>query len=158
MKKVLLINDSKLQNIVMKDMLDSLNYEVFIAEEHDAISAVLEFRPNYVITNYIMKEINGDKLAALIKLQYPDTKCILSSSNQIDINDFDRRKVDAVILYPIEREDLKKVLNSVSVEGANKNEEVDNYEVKKFCNKCKKFIDLNANSEYSFCPFCGQKI
>lgn len=158
MKRVLLINDSKLQNIVMKDMLNSLNYEVYIAEEHNAIPAVLDICPNYVITNYIMKEINGDKLAALIKIQYPDTKCIISSSNQIDIKNFDRRKIDAVILTPIDREELRKVLNSISSEAVKKNEDVDNFEVKKYCSKCQKFVDLNIHSEYIFCPFCGQKI
>lgn len=158
MKRVLLVNDCKFENLVMKDMLNSMNYEVYITEEYNAISAVHDFCPNYVITNYIMKEIKGDMLAAIIKIQYPDIKCIISSSSHIDIMHFDCKKVDAVILTPIDREALKMVLNSITSDVVKKNEDIDNYEVKKYCSKCQKFVDLNIDTEYFFCPFCGQKI
>lgn len=157
MKKVLLVNDSKLQNQVMKDMLNTYNYEVSITDEYNAIIAVHDFCPDYVIANYIMKEINGDQLAAVIKIQYPEIKCIISSSNCIDVNDFDRNKINAVIRTPIDRDELKMVLESISVETSKKYDD-DNYEIKKYCNKCGKFVDLSFSSEYFFCPFCGNKI
>lgn len=158
MKKVLLINDSKLQNEVMKDMLSSINYVVSVSDEYNAISAVHDFCPDYVITNYVMKEINGDQLAAVIKIQYPDIKCLISSSNSIDINNFDRGKINAVIKTPIERDELKMILDSISKENLKNYDDSDSYEVKKYCKQCQKFVDFNFSTEYFFCPFCGNRI
>ena len=157
MRRVLLINDSKLENAIMKDMLNSIDYNVSIADEYNAIAAVNEFCPDYVIANYIMKDINGYQLAAIIKTRYPDIKCIISSSNPIDINDFDRKKINAVIRTPIERAELKRVLEGIAKENIKKYEISDSFEKNKFCKQCGKFLNLSLNS-YFFCPFCGSRI
>ncbi|HOP99804.1 MAG TPA: response regulator [Acetivibrio clariflavus] len=157
MKRVLLINDSKLENAIMKDMLSSINYEVGTTDEYHAIKAVQDFCPDYIITNYIMKEINGDQLAAVIKVQYPNVKCIISSSNPIDIGNFDRKKINAVIKTPIDRNELKRVLENVSNENAAKQVDSEAIESNKHCNKCGKLLDFNFGT-YFFCPFCGNKI
>ncbi len=158
MKKVLIINDSKLQNEVMKDMLKSINYEVSVADEYNAIVAVHDFCPDFVITNYVMKEINGDQLASAIKIQYPDIKCVISSSNSIDIDDFDRKKINAVIRTPIDRDELRMVLDSITTERVKKYDDSDNYEVKKYCKQCGKFVDVSLDNESFLCPICGKKI
>lgn len=158
MKKVLLINDSRLQNEVMKDILSSINYEVSVTDEYNAIAAVHDFCPDFVITNFVMKEINGDQLASIIKIQYPDIKCVISSSNSIDIDDFDRKKISAVIRTPIDRDELRMVLESISLESVKKYDDFDNYEVKKYCKQCEKFVDFSMSTENFFCPFCGKKI
>ncbi|NLL07297.1 MAG: response regulator [Clostridiaceae bacterium] len=158
MKKVLLINDSRLQNEVMKDMLTSINYEVSVTDEYNAIAAVHNFCPDVIITNYVMKEINGDQLAAVIKIQYPNIKIVISSSNAIDINDFDRNKVSAVIRMPIGKDDLKMVLESISTESEKKYDDSDSYEVKKYCKQCDKFVDVTLSNKNFLCPFCGDKI
>ncbi len=158
MKKVLLINDSKLQNEVMKDMLRSINYEVSVTDEYNAIVAVHDFCPDFVITNYVMKEINGDQLASVIKIQYPNIKCVISSSNSIDIDDFDRKKINAVIRTPIDRDELRMVLESITTESVKKYDDSDNYEVKKYCTQCGKFVDFSLSTENFLCPFCGKKI
>jgi CheY-like chemotaxis protein len=154
MNKVLLVNDSKLENRIMKDMLSSIDYNVSITDEYNAIAAVKDFCPDYVITNYIMKEINGDQLAGLIKLLYPNIKFILSSSNSIDINKFDRRKINAVIKTPIEKNELKRVLESISSEDTKNDDVFVSIDLNKFCKSCGKSIELE---NYAFCPFCGSK-
>jgi len=157
MKKVLLVNDSKLENAIMKDMLSSINYEVSATDEYNAIAAVHNFGPDYVITNYIMKEINGDQLAAAIKIHYPNIKCIISSNNPIDINWFDRKKINAVIKTPIDRNELKKILESVSSENIKKIDDCDSNASNKYCKQCGKFLDFSFGTYY-FCPFCGERI
>ena len=158
MKKVLLINDSKLQNEVMKDMLSSINYEVSVTDEYNAIVAVHDFCPDFVITNYVMKETNGDQLASIIKKLCPDIKCVISSSNFIDINSFDRKKISAVIRTPINRDELRMFLESISTENVIKYDDSDSYEVKKFCRQCGKFVDFSMSTENFFCSICGKKI
>jgi len=158
MKKVLLVNDSKLQNAVMKDILSSLNYEVRVTDEFNAISVIHDFSPHYVITNYVMKEINGDQLAAVIKVQYPDIKCLISSSNSIDSNKFSQKKIDGIIRVPIDRENLKMILESISTDNVKDYDDANDYEVKKYCSQCGKFVDFSLNDEYYICPFCGKSI
>ncbi len=157
MKKVLLINDSKLQNQIMKDMLNSMNYEVHITDEYNALAAVHDFCPDFVIANYVMKELNGDQLASVIKVQYPNIKCIISSSNSLSINDFDSKKINAIIKTPVDKDDLKLILDSMSGKHSMEEDE-DSFEIKKYCSSCGSFVDLNINTGYLFCPKCGRKI
>lgn len=130
MKKVLLINDSKLQNQIMKDMLSSFDYEVCITDEYNAIVTVHDFRPDLIIANYIMKETTGDQLLSVIKIQYPEIKCVISSSNSIDINEFNRKKINAIIRTPIDKNELKMALESIDPDISKKVDDADNYEVK----------------------------
>ncbi|WP_010251673.1 response regulator [Acetivibrio cellulolyticus] len=158
MKKVLLINDSKLQNQIMKDMLSSFDYEVCITDEYNAIVTVHDFRPDLIIANYIMKETTGDQLLSVIKIQYPEIKCVISSSNSIDINEFNRKKINAIIRTPIDKNELKMALESIDPDISKKVDDADNYEVKKYCSKCGRFIDFNLNAENFFCQYCGRPI
>jgi len=64
MKKVLLVNDSKFESMILKDMLVSIGYIAGIADEYDAIEKVQDMRPDYIIINRVMKEIYGDELAS----------------------------------------------------------------------------------------------
>jgi len=56
MKKVLLVNDSKFESMILKDMLVSIGYIAGIADEYDAIEKVQDMRPDYIIINRVMKE------------------------------------------------------------------------------------------------------
>ena len=67
MYRVLLVNDCKFENFIMRDMLISLGYEVIISNEFNAVSDVSELNCNVVIANFIMKEQTGDKILQQIK-------------------------------------------------------------------------------------------
>lgn len=156
MKKILLINDSKLQNQIMRDMLNSMNYEVRITDEYNALVAVHDFCPDFIIVNYVMKELTGDQLVSVIKIQYPNIKCIISSSNSLNINEFDNNKINAIITTPVDKDELKLVLESVG--GESIKDDADSFEVKKYCSSCESFVDLNVDTGYLFCPKCARKI
>lgn len=157
MKKVLLINDSKLQNQIMRDTLISMNYEVHISDEYNALVAVNEFCPDLIITNYILKELNGEQLISMIKIQHPDIKCVLSSSSDLHINDFDDSKINGIIKTPIDKEELKKFLDNLENEPLKKFND-DRFEVKKYCRSCKSFVDVIIDKSYLFCAKCNGKL
>ncbi|HHV29226.1 response regulator [Acetivibrio mesophilus] len=113
MKKILLINDSKFESLILKDMLIDIGYIAGIADEYDAIDKVQAMHPDYIIVNRVMKGIYGDELASKIKSRFPDIRCILSSCDSISIDDFENTDIDAIIKTPIDQYRLKIVLNSM---------------------------------------------
>ncbi len=116
MKKVLLVNDSRFENQIIKDILDYAGYEVQISDEYDAIKKIKQFEPEYVILNLMMKNIRGDQLAAMIKLENSQIKCIISSNNAIKIDDFNKKRVDGVFQTPIDRKGIETVLNNINID------------------------------------------
>jgi two-component system, chemotaxis family, chemotaxis protein CheY len=128
MSKILLINDCKFESFIMKDILDNIGHEVEISNEFEAIEKVKFYYPDIVIVNLIMKSIQGDELIKKIKSSNKDIKCILSSSNQIKLESYKNKKVDAVIHTPINNSELINAL------------------------------ECNTNNKFIFCPYCGEKL
>ena len=152
MYRVLLVNDCKFENFIMRDMLISLGYEVIISNEFNAVSDARESSCNAVIANFIMKEKTGDKILQQIKDIYPETKCILSSSNDIKLEEFNSKTINAFIRTPVTKEKLEKVL------GGNEKLLYEHKDQLKpsFCTYCGKKIDDGENRA-KFCKYCGEK-
>ncbi len=150
MLKVLLVNDSKFETMVITDILKTLRYEVKVSNESDVFDDIKYLHPDFVIINYIMKSLRGDQLIARIKLQNPYVKCILSSSNPIQLEDFKMNKVDSVFQTPVNKDTLKRIL--IQEEEGFKKEN----RIMLMCPHCNKELDA-LNLEYNFCPFCGNK-
>lgn len=150
MEKVLLVNDCRLESLVMKDILKNLGYEVSISNEYEAMSEVREFSPDILICNLIMKEIKGNLLIYKIKTMHPEVKCYLSSSCEIKLSDYKRYGVDEVIHTPISGEIMKRLLEGHPSEEGKINKMA-------FCPYCGgKFGTKDVR--FSFCPFCGKAI
>jgi two-component system chemotaxis response regulator CheY len=113
MKKVLLVNDSKFESIIMKDMLKNMGYDVRISGEEDALNMAVKCTPDYVIANYTMKNINGEQLISLVKSKVPKAKCLLSSNNAELINKELSNEIDAKFQTPVTRFGLEVVFDSV---------------------------------------------
>ena len=124
MSKVLLINDSRFESLIMKDILNTMGYTVKISDEYGAVSQVKDYCPDYLIVNYVMKEIRGDQLIALIKMDNSKVKCILTSCNTIDIKQFNSKFIDAVFQTPIDKFGMERVLNSLNEKSSNKGNEI----------------------------------
>ena len=110
MDKVLLVNDCKFESYIMRDMLINLGYNVIISNEINAVSDFQELKCDSIIANYIMKEKTGDKILQQIKYMYPETRCILSSSNDMGLEDFQGSVIDGFIHTPVTKEKLKKIM------------------------------------------------
>jgi response regulator RpfG family c-di-GMP phosphodiesterase len=152
MYRVLLVNDCKFENFIMKDMLINLGYEVIISNEFNAVSDVRELNCNVVIANFIMKEKTGDKILQQIKGMYPQIRCILSSSSDIKLEDFNRKVIDAFIRTPAIKENLGKVIEG-NGQLLNENKK---HVAPSFCTYCGEKVD-NSETLARFCKYCGKK-
>ncbi|HZJ84223.1 MAG TPA: response regulator [Syntrophomonadaceae bacterium] len=138
MRKVIIINDSRLERAVLKDQLTKLGFKVEAADEYNWFSKVSgKDTPSIAIVNYTMQEITGDKIISTINSNFPQVKCYLSSCNELDKNDFKDIQLVNTITTPITLGDLDSILVKVS-----------------FCPFCGK--ELKGN--FHFCPFCGQEL
>ncbi len=148
-KKALLINDSRFESMIMKDMLQKLSFTVEIADEFEALYAIERYEPDLVIVNYIMQQTRGDKLIQLMKVGMPHIKCILSSNSDIKITDFPGDHIDGILHTPVSQFLLESVLNRIGIFEEVKEEGL-------FCKNCKR--DLSSFDSIEFCPFCGSPV
>lgn len=149
-KRALLVNDSKFESRILKDMLQQLDYSVEIADEFDALYAIERFEPDVVIVNYIMEQTRGDKLIQLMKAGMPHLKCILSSSNSIRISEMKGRHVDAILHTPVSMYILETIMNQIEAV-----ENVEQEDTK--CPSCHKDL-ADFSIELAFCPYCGERL
>ncbi|EDK32505.1 response regulator [Clostridium kluyveri] len=177
MRKILLVNDCKLESIIMKDKLINMGYEVEISNEYGVFSKVNKFNPEVVIVNFVMKEITGDKLIEKIKIKNHNIVCILSSCDRINLKDFKGKGVDEVINTPIEEKELSMLINKAILkyqvkDADSEDNRIDHKENNKiehnnvvailkkvilFCPYCGGKLKNGSNS-FVFCPYCGEKI
>lgn len=148
MEKILLVNDSSFENMIMKDMLTDLDYEVETSNEYKALIEVESFKPDIVIVNLIMKQTTGDKLIEKIKKSNIEVRCLLSSSNKLNLEDYKHIGIDGIITIPVDKPSLEKALfyeeHTTQIEFA-------------FCPYCGRKIKQD-DVIYAFCPYCGGKI
>ena len=153
MYRVLLVNDCKLENLIIMDMLISLGCEVIISNELNASSDVAKLNCNVIIANFIMKEQTGDKILQQVKGMYPETRCILSSNNELKCEDFKSESIDAFICTPVTKENLEK-----AIKGDEMLLKEYKHQVKpSFCTYCGEKSD-DGEQKSRFCKYCGGKL
>ena len=161
MKKVLLVNDSKFESLVMKDALNSMGFEVQIGDENNAIELTKSYNPNYVIANYIMREIRGDQLISIIKLFNRNIKCLICSSNTVKLDQLTSRKIDGVIHTPVDRNELQEIFSKLESEIMESKEEEPKQtkiEEENVVCQCGKEFGKRSEIKFLFCPYCGSKL
>lgn len=168
MKKILLVNDCKFESLVMKDYLNDIGYSVQVANEYDVFVQVRKCQPDIVIANLIMRDTTGDKLIEYIKSTNPGIICLLSSCDLIKLEDFIENKVDEVIHTPINKLGLSEILNKTLSKTGNSNVKVIKDSVERGLSDISyKHTEVNLlsnpnvsekKSDFSFCPYCGQKL
>jgi len=115
MGRVLIVNDSRFESMILKDLLSQLGYNVNITDEYEAVKQVQSFTPDVVLANYVMKDTFGDQLIDRIKTRYPKVLCILTSNSVINRNSLKSNKVDAIVRTPVSKEDIEGVLNRLFI-------------------------------------------
>lgn len=178
MNRVLVVNDSRFESIVIKDILSTIGYIVEFSDENSAVTKVQSFCPNYIIANLTMRNVNGDQLISLIKMKYPEIKCLLSSNNPINIEQFQNNKIDAVFQTPIDKNELHQIIKNIAKKNGNDKVALDNNSENdkksnnndenrknpennnniKFCPYCGSKLQDEQKQSFTFCPFCGKKI
>ena len=143
-------------------MLETLGYEVETSNEFDAYGALDHFKPEVVIANLIMKKITGDILLNKMKLENPNLKTILSSSNDIKIQDLKEKNIDSFIKIPVNQDIIEKMLMDFNKSVIKKEKNLSDIAIKeiikiKFCPECGSDLrEVNINSK--FCAYCGYKL
>lgn len=103
---VLIINDSKFEKRILKDLFEKINFRAIIANEFNAIDIFLDNKPDLVFVNYVMEETDGISLIKKIKFVDSDVKCVLSSCDSMDDIVGKTLEVDEFIKTPINLKDL----------------------------------------------------
>lgn len=161
MMKVLLVNDSKFESIIMKDALNFIGYDVKLSDEYDAADLIKTYEPDFLIANYIMKEIKGDQLISMVKIQYPRIKCFLCSSNPSLADNIKNRRIDGFISTPVEKTVLEKTLSgggAVTREIPVKKEHENSVKARTYCASCAKEVNGEGEKQFAFCPYCGHRL
>lgn len=147
-KKALLINDSRFESLILKDLLQQLDYSVEIADEFDALYAMERFKPGVVIVNYVMQQTRGDKLIQLMKAGMPDLKCLISTNSDLKLSDLSGDYVDGILQTPVSTYLLENALEQLQVDKPKV--------VSTLCYHCNK--DLKPFQGIAYCPFCGSVV
>ncbi len=113
MGRVLIVNDSRFESMILKDLLSQLGYNVSITDEYDAVRQVQSFSPDVVLANYVMKDTLGDRLIERIKTRYPKVLCILTSNSIINRDSLKSKKIDAILRTPVSKEHMEGVLQKL---------------------------------------------
>ena len=108
--KVLIVNDSRFEALILKDNISKLGHIVHIADEFNAMKMIEEIKPQFLVVNLIMKETRGDIFIANIKWRYPNIQCILTSCNDISLKDYDNKVIASVLKTPIKLKELEVAL------------------------------------------------
>lgn len=114
MNKILLVNDCKLESMVMKDMLIDLGYEMYTSNEYGVLSKIKELSPSILICNLLMKETQGNLIIAKVKDVFPNIKCYISSNSNIRLEDYKSNNVDGVIKTPTNISELREILGNIN--------------------------------------------
>lgn len=112
LEKILVVNDCKLEETVIKDLLEEMGYYVDITNENDIMRKIDEFLPDILISNLIMKETTGDKIIEKVKKIRAHIWCVLSSNSKLTLEEYKEFNVDAVIQTPINAAKLQLALKA----------------------------------------------
>lgn len=168
-KKVLVINDSGFERMVLRDQIRMLGCEVKTADEITGLNMIKSFEPDIVIANLTMGDISGDKLIEHVKSLNPSIRCYLSSCSKIDINQLDNRYVDGIIETPATSTMLDLVLNKPPAENQQPDAAprslnkpaADLSPVQEpaanACPSCHKQME-KTETQFAFCPYCGSRL
>jgi DNA-binding NtrC family response regulator len=113
MGKILVINDSKFESRILKDMMMLLGYNVEVTCETEYLKLIDSYNPDCVVVNYILKNTDGFKIAKIIKDKNPKIKCVIQSSETDISQKLGAENIDGVFLTPIKIDLLEKVLKKI---------------------------------------------
>ncbi len=99
-KQVLVIDDEYAIRILLKNFLETNNYEVELADGGKKIDTILEtFQPELIITDIMMPGENGLSIVSRIRKKKPSVKVIYLSA-WIDEAETEKRLHEELTNYP----------------------------------------------------------
>lgn len=166
MNKILVINDSRFERLILRDMLNRLGYSVKDTDEFISMRQIDSYDPDIIIVNRTMYDISGLDLIDMIKTKNPRYRCYLSSCSPLDKAAIDKSLADGAFQTPVDisrlegliqgRENLVGELTKDSPEPVReKPGSGSRAAAANFCSNCGG--DIRHDPAYAFCPFCGKE-
>ena len=119
-KRVMVVDDSRIQEVQMRKLLEETDYEVacYCSSGEQALEAYGKVKPDVVTMDIIMPGMDGLETAQAILEEHPEAKIVMVSSLAYD-DTFDEAKTigaKAFLSKPFDRERLLGVLDQVMAE------------------------------------------
>ena len=118
-KKIMVISESRAENLEMKILLSSEGYDVQSANEYDYKHLFKTFKPDLILVNQRLLHSHGELIALELKGKNEKVKTILSSGDLSTIEKYKfAGQVDEILKTPIDRESLfETVINLLERPG-----------------------------------------
>ncbi len=119
-KRVMVVDDSRVQEVQIRNLLEGTDYEVvhYCRSGEDALAVYDQVNPDVVTMDIIMPGMDGLETAQAILEEYPEAKIIMVSSLAYE-DTFDEAKAigtKAFIDKPFDQEQLLAALNTALAE------------------------------------------
>ncbi len=145
--RAIIVNDCKLEGLIMKDILNGLGIEGHIVDEMEVFDEVKDLKPDIVFVNLVMKYFAGNIITKNIKKLSKDIICVLCSSSEEKL-DMYKNQVEYVLVTPIDKEKVKNIIRN---NNGTKGQKID------ICESCGEKLSGELSGA-KFCPFCGGKL
>ena len=120
--RILIVDDEALILLGWETSLKSAGYDVKTAlNGKEALEITLEQKPDIVITDLIIPEMNGVELCRRIKSISPETEVVLISGHTKEIYNYQRDFIsaggrDAVLTKPLSIDEMIKAVETIMSE------------------------------------------
>lgn len=120
---ILYVEDSKVLRTYMKDLIQAYAKEVFTANDgKEGIEQFIKHKPDIVITDINMPNIDGMQMSKMIKNSFKDTPIVLLT--QFDKSDYLKKAImlgiDSFVSKPVKDEELIDILEAIALKLQNK--------------------------------------
>ncbi len=124
-ESILVVEDNSDLSLLFKLVLESAGYQVDTVEDgRDALTQLAKIRPQLVVMDIMMPEINGLQVSRQIK-DKPDYQSLpillVSAVDRLQEEQFSQSKADAIIYKPFDIEQLIDKVSELTRDRSRKN-------------------------------------
>ncbi len=114
MKKILVVEEDESQRLLYRDELTEAGYDVLLAANaKEALKRLVEAKPDLIILDIIMPEMDGMEVLGGTIRGYPDTSIILNTAYSSYRDDFMSWTADAFVVKSADLAELKQKVRRI---------------------------------------------
>ena len=114
MKKILVVEDDESQRLLYRDELTEAGYEVLLAANgKEALKRLVEAKPDLIILDIIMPEMDGMEVLGRIIREYRDIPIILNTAYSSYRDDFMGWAADRFVVKSADLAELKQKVRQI---------------------------------------------
>jgi CheY-like chemotaxis protein len=113
-KKILVVEDDESQRLLYRDELTEAGYEVLLAANgKEALKRLVEAKPDLIILDIIMPEMDGMEVLGRIIREYRDIPIILNTAYSSYRDDFMGWAADRFVVKSADLAELKQKVRQI---------------------------------------------